>query len=870
MRNMKALRIGLYGLGAIAVAAAAVLGYIVATFDPNDYREPIARAVAAKTGRTLTLSGDLRLTLFPKIGIGLGRTQLSEAASSGDFAAVDDLRIALAVIPLLSGRVVVDEIIIDGLQVRLIRRADGTLNVSDLLGGDDAATASTARATPGPPAQDADAASPLELDIQGIRVRGASLTWLDEQAGTRVDVSDMSLRTGRVANGVPTGFELAATVRSAQPAVDVRLQATGTLHADIGARTYAVDDLRLQAGGQAAAIGELDVTLTAGLRSQPLRNEIVGLSVEATGSLGGDRFSGSLRSPALVLDQGAVSVEQLVLAFGGRVAGIDLSTAQLTVPRLNADLDRQQLRIEGVSLRVDGQRAAERFAVALDAPRLDITPDAASGQEVVATLRASGPQLAAQAGVRLSAVEGTASALRIAQLAIDVDARQGDNAVKGRLATPVTGNLNARRFDLTALAGKFDVRATALPSGSTTLAFSGRAGADLLREEIEADLALRFDESNIKAKLGLKDFASPFHTFDIAVDQLDVDRYRPAGTRPAATGEAGTPVEPEETPFDLSALKALRLDGALRVGRLVLSGVKASNLRVNVKAMDGKLTVDPLSANLYEGAVSGMLAVDAVGNAFAIRQSLTGVSIGPLLRDALDQDLLEGRGNIGLDLTAKGNTVTALKQTLGGSADLRLRDGAIKGINLGQSLRSAKSLLSAGGATESAASSAQQTDFSELTASFTIRNGKARNEDLDLKSPFLRLSGSGDIDVARGALDYVTRATLVATSTGQGGKELGDMAGVTVPVRVSGPFNSLKYRLDFSNALADRSRQQLEQKKDALKQKLESQITDKLLGGKATPPSDAKEAQPPEEGSTAQPASRPEDEIKKRLRNLLQ
>jgi AsmA protein len=868
--DMKILKIALYGLGGVALALAALLAYVAATFDPNDYRDELADAVAAQTGRTLTLAGDLRLTLFPKIGVGLGKTQLSEAASPEVFAAVNDLRVALAVIPLLSGRIVVDEIIVDGLQARLVRRADGTLNVDDLLGRDGADAARPEQAHPDASGQQTGTTGRFELDIQGIRVSDASLSWVDEQAGSRAQLSGVSLRTGRVARGVPTGFELAATVQATQPALDLRLQATGTLEADPEAGILAVNALRVQAGGQAACVRDLDATLTASLRTQAARVEITGLALDAAGAMDGDRFNASVGAPTLVLDQGALSAGELVATLSGRLAGIDLSAARLAVLRLRADLERQQLQFDRVSLKAEGQRAADRFTVTLEAPRLDISPDKASGQEIVASLTADGPALVARAGARLSAVEGTAGALRIAQLAIDVDARQGESSVKGRLATPVSGNLKARRFELPGLNGRFDVRSPALPTKSTTIPVTGSMAVDLGGEQIRADLALRFDESDIKAKFGLKGFGAPFYTFDVAIDQLDADRYRPQAKQPAATAKGGTTGEAGETPFDLSALKALHLDGTLRVGRLVLSGVKASNVRLDVKARDGKLAIDPLSASLYQGTLNGTVAVDAVGNGFAARQTLVGIAIGPLLRDALDQDLLDGRGNVDLDLSAKGNTVTALKQTLSGSADLRLRDGAIKGFNVGQSLRGAKNLFSAGGATESAASSAQQTDFSELSASFTIRNGRARNEDLEVKSPFVRLSGSGDIDVAQGALDYTAKVALVATSTGQGGKGLEDVAGLTVPLRVSGPFDALKYRLDFGSAAADRARQTLDQKKDALKQKLESQITDKLLGGKATPPPEEGEAQPPAEGSNAQPAVRPEDEIKKRLRNLLQ
>ena len=66
---------------------------------------------------------------------------------------------------------------------------------------------------------------------------------------------------------------------------------------------------------------------------------------------------------------------------------------------------------------------------------------------------------------------------------------------------------------------------------------------------------------------------------------------------------------------------------------------------------------------------------------------LTGVSIGPLLRDAAKQDILEGKGNVALDLTTQGNPVSAIKKALNGTARLELKDGAIKGIDLAGAVR---------------------------------------------------------------------------------------------------------------------------------------------------------------------------------------
>ena len=150
-----------------------------------------------------------------------------------------------------------------------------------------------------------------------------------------------------------------------------------------------------------------------------------------------------------------------------------------------------------------------------------------------------------------------------------------------------------------------------------------------------------------------------------------------------------------------------------------------------------------------------------------------------------------------------------------------------------------------------------------MSASFVIRNGVAHNDDLLVKSPFLRLTGAGDINIAEGSLNYLAKAAAVATSSGQGGKELGDLKGVSVPVRASGPFTALKYKLEFGSAFSDVAKQQLESKKEELKGKLEDQLKSRLTGA-AKPAGEAA----PATGEPSAPPARPEDKIKEKLKKL--
>ena len=280
--------------------------------------------------------------------------------------------------------------------------------------------------------------------------------------------------------------------------------------------------------------------------------------------------------------------------------------------------------------------------------------------------------------------------------------------------------------------------------------------------------------------------------------------------------------------LDFSVLKGQDVNGVLRIGKLQVSNLKLANVKAKIKLAGGRLDVAPLTLNLYEGSAAGNLSVNAAGNQVAVKQKLTGISINPLMKDLADKDLLEGRGNVALDVSSRGDTVTAIKKALGGTASLSLKDGAIKGINLAQTLRDIKGKL--GGTHTEHANAGEKTDFSELTASLKIAKGVAHNDDLAMKSPFVRLAGAGDIDIGGGQMNYLAKVSVVGSSSGQGGKDLEQLKGLTIPLRVTGPFDALSYKLELGDLAAEAAKAKLEEKKEEIKSKATDQIKGKLKG----------------------------------------
>ena len=156
-------------------------------FDPNDFREDIADAVAESTGRELVIEGDVSISLFPWLAIEIGRSELGNAPGFGDepFAEFESAKMGVQVLPLLLRReVAVGTIAVESLAVNLEENRQGANNWDDL------ASAETAEA-------DADAAGgeavEATIDAAGIRFTNATIRYESADGAYSLTGADLSV-----------------------------------------------------------------------------------------------------------------------------------------------------------------------------------------------------------------------------------------------------------------------------------------------------------------------------------------------------------------------------------------------------------------------------------------------------------------------------------------------------------------------------------------------------------------------------------------------------------------------------------------------------------------------------------------------------
>lgn len=794
-------------LGTVLLLLIAAVIALPLLFDPNDFRAEIAQAVKKETGREFAV-GEIRLAVFPWIKLELKDVSLGNAKGFGSapMLTVRRTEVGAKLMPLLrENRIEASTVKLEGAAVQLAVLADGRNNWQDLA--------------PVPPT-DAPVQTPTlgerlrPLDIEGVTLSELQLDYQDARSGQRIQLSELSLKSGRLKGSDPFEVEgrFKADVKAPATRAVVEFATTVTLDAASGDVLLTAPQLKLDASQPGA---------------QPLA---VALTLQ-TDSLTFAQAAQQLTAAPLRLDLTNLVVgaaDKPLLSAKGR-----LGTG------LMADLAQQRHTLKGFNTEL--QLAGSALP---------------GGKPTTLTLKTD---LVAD----LAAQQATLSGLQLAVLGLQASAAQWQVApLSGEAA--LKGDLTLASFSPRTLMAQLGmaVPATADAKVLQNASFSSQLNATAKSVAIEA-LRLKLDDTTLTGSLTVRDFATQAMSFVLSADQLDADRYLPPPLKPVLGAEA-TPAAKADlnaVALPIAALDQLNAQGTLQVASLKLKKLKLANVRLKLDGARGATHRQQLSANLYGGSADVNLSV-APGAKHALRLALSGINAGPLLKDFLDSDKLSGRGSMTLDVSSAGATVGAVRRALDGTLNFNLVDGAVKGFNLGKVLRDGQALLTAQAPAANAAP--QSTDFAELRGAGVITNGVLKSDQLSAKNPLIRLEGSGEVDLVNETLNYLAKPTLVNTATGQGGKERVDLSGIAVPIRISGAWVKPKVSIDWQAALKQQAvtelREQLgvseetvREKREELRAKAKEEIGKgllKLFGGNKAP---APAAPAPETPSEAPP-----------------
>jgi AsmA protein len=306
-------------------------------------------------------------------------------------------------------------------------------------------------------------------------------------------------------------------------------------------------------------------------------------------------------------------------------------------------------------------------------------------------------------------------------------------------------------------------------------------------------LQLRLDDTQIQGNLKLLAGDTDVVQFDLAVDQIDLDRYRaPESGAVAPVSESSVPSAGPGKPWD--AIGTLTIQSA-KVARLDLS-----NVRVTATAKDEVMHLSAIEAQVDGGHLSGDITFDSrnAPPTLSVDERLTGIDIARLLANTAGKGRLSGRATLNLKAIARGASVDAMLKTLTGHLDANLADGALEGIDVGYELSVAQALIDKSSAPPQG--STGRTPFQAFKLSSQITNGVAETHDLTIASQALKVAGHGSANLATKGIDFKLLASVMTSPA----------RNTDIPLKVTGTYANPTVRPDIEGLAKDQLKQKLQ------------------------------------------------------------
>jgi AsmA protein len=399
-----------------------------------------------------------------------------------------------------------------------------------------------------------------------------------------------------------------------------------------------------------------------------------------------------------------------------------------------------------------------------------------------------------------------------------IDGINADTVIGADRKIRITGSARAGEHPL-----KFDIKATApappLERQNVPVELTLDA-PDVLQAPLSGRAELRFNGSvvminGLTGTLGdgafngwaSADLASkPLLKLDLDFQRLDIAVAKmPAaasqGPQGSQTSQASQPSQPSapwsNASLDVNGLNYVDAQIRVSAAELNIGEGHLAPVAIDATLNGGVLKCGITNLGAYGGQANGELDIDVSGAnpAYALRSDLVGVRALPLLRSTAGFDKLDGKLQAKIAVRSTGPSQRAIMSNLNGTVFAVFQDGAIRGLNVAQMIRSLTSTTLSGWQE----SREQTTDLTQLSASFRIEHGQATTSDLTLVGPLVKMTGTGTVDLGTKSLSFRVEPKLVMTTEGQG--RAGDPVGFGIPVVIDGPWAEPRIYPDMAGML---------------------------------------------------------------------
>lgn len=262
MKGLMKLLLGLVAvLLGLVVAGGAILG---AFFDPNDYKTEIAQLAEEKAGISLQINGDINWSVFPWLGLELNQIN-ARFQGQAELATLNRAQLAVRLPALLDGKVEMQSIVVDGLQLSLVQQSASKNNWTpptvSAARPSAPTTSAAASVDSNPPAS---STPPLALAIESVQITNAQLNWEDQVSGQRIRLTDLQVTTGEIATDTLIPLKTSFTafqLQNDKPAAQLNAQLSTQLLLDLANQRYQLKGLDSLLTITAAALDNNELTL---------------------------------------------------------------------------------------------------------------------------------------------------------------------------------------------------------------------------------------------------------------------------------------------------------------------------------------------------------------------------------------------------------------------------------------------------------------------------------------------------------------------------------------------------------------------------------------------------------------------------------
>jgi AsmA protein len=858
---MKRILLIVAGIVGFLVVAAMVVPFLV----PRDvYKTQIEKAATDALKRDVKLTGDVKISVFPRISASIGGVTVANPAGFDrpNMIEAGELRGSVKWLPLLSRRVDVQEISFVDANVDLHRMADGTANWE--FGTQASDEPETGGSSGG-----------FDAGIEAARLKNANLTFRDDVAGSAYEVKELDLQASLQALDKPLKAKASGLFQGERFDVDLQLDSPDALTTGTQAAvTFALDSTLGKASyGGNVTLGDapaLSGSFSASSNALAKFAVFAGVALPMDLSrLGKIDTKGNVSGPFSALNIDVVSFSQssemAKTDFTGQIMLADAPTITGNVA-VSATSIADLATFSGVKMPLNlaplgGVSAKASLSGTLTEPAIRFETLAINGSQIDASyiggltlgeklvldgrISAVLPQagdLATQMGLDLparnalervelkGAIKGPADALNLSDLDVKHSGALLNATYTGAVGLAGDGRINgevaASSNELRALLKAADIQ---MAPGETLKTFNvSSAIAGSFKKLSLTNLTLMLDDITGKGTAGINLTGDrPKITGNLEMGPLDLSSFLGESVQAAKPKQASTDWSKE--PLDLSGLKALDADVKITTSTLTFGNVKLTDAALATKLNQGVLAADLSRFKAFGGDWNGQLGVNAQGATPAVDFTMNGSGVGmsSLLGTLAGFDKLSGTGGFQVTGEATGNSINDIMNALDGKVTTNLVDGELKGLNVSQLVRSAQSLqqaLTTGSLQNldfsSALSPSASTDFSSFDTVLTINDGVANVDLMKLINPVLGIDGSGQINLGGQALDL--RLATSIDKSGQGSGSVVQLNGIPVPVRISGSWSKLKVSPDTSGIQSAL--------KAELGNKLKDQLSDKIGG----------------------------------------